>query len=123
MRLNDFKNVKPFCEPDGGTPYVTLRDKDWTALKGAELLHPIKLKPNSPTTRYITTCCHSPLFLKFKFGFWTSTYWTRYESKPPLEWRNKTAARQSDLPYADDLPRFKNFPLRLMARLIKARLF
>ncbi len=114
-------DVKVFCETDGGTPYVTLRDKDWSALTGEELLEPIKLKPNSPTTRFVSNCCGSPMFLKYKPGFWTSTYRTRYKNPPALEWRNKTASRQSGLPYPDDIPRFKSFPFRLFGRLLKAR--
>ncbi len=119
--IDKYENVKPFREADGGTPYVTLLDKDWVALEGEDLLESVKLKSNSPTIRYITTCCHSPLFIKFHSGFWTSTYRSRYEMPPPLEWRNKTAKRRSNLPYADDIPRFKSFPLRLFGRLIKSR--
>ena len=121
--MADYKDIKPFREPDGGTPYVTLHDKDWTAIDGEELLQPLKLKPDSPTTRYVATCCQSPIYLKFKSGFWTSTYRARYESPPTLEWRNKTARRRSNLPYPDNIPRFKKFPLRLFGRLLKARFF
>ncbi len=119
--FENFEDVKPYCEPDGGTPYVTLRDKDWVVIEGENLLEPMKLKTNSPTTRYITKCCRSPIFLKYKNGFWTSTYRTRFENPPQLEWRNKVSARQSELPYADDIPRFNGYPLRLFMRLLKAR--
>jgi len=119
--IDGFDNVKQFREIDGGTPYVTLHDKHWINLEGQDLLEPITLKSNSPTTRYITTCCRSPLFIKFKSGFWTSTYHARYENPPSLEWRNKTARRRSDLPYPDDIPRFKSFPLKLFGRLLKSR--
>lgn len=115
--------MKPFREVDGGTPYVTLHDKDWLALEGEDMLESVKLNPSSPTTRYVTTSCRSPLFIKFTSGFWTSTYWERYDNPPALEWRNKTAKRRSDLPYPDDIPRFKSFPLRLFGRLFKARFF
>jgi hypothetical protein len=71
--IAEIENVKPFCDPDGGTPYVTLHDKDWRAQSGADLLDAIKLNPNSPTTRYVTRCCHSPIFIKYARGFWTST--------------------------------------------------
>ncbi len=119
--MDGFNGIKPFRETDGGTPYVTLRDKDWIALGGQDRLEPVILKPNSPTTRYVTTCCRSPLFIKFKTGFWTSTYRERYDNPPPLEWRNKTSKRRSGLPYPDNIPRFKNFPLRLFGRLLRAR--
>ena len=121
--ISEFEDVKPFRDNDGGTSYVTLHDKHWLAVDGKDMLEPIKLKPNSPTTRYVTTCCHSPLFIKFGSGFWTSTYRARYKNPPALEWRNKTAKRRSDLPYPDDIHRFKTFPLRLFGRLFKARFF
>lgn len=121
--LKDFDNTKPFQDPDGGTAYVTLHDKNWVAIEGEDCLSPLKLKPDSPTTRYITTCCQSPMFLKFNSGFWISTYRARYVVPPPLEWRNKTSRRRSKRPYPDDIPRFKTFPLRLFGRLLKARLF
>lgn len=121
--IDAYEDVKPFREADGGTPYVTLHEKDWLEISGQELLKPVKLKPSSPTTRYVTTCCNSPIFIKLKSGFWTSTYRARYDNPPTLEWRNKTAKRRSGLPYADDIPRFKTFPLRLFGRLLKARFF
>lgn len=121
--IAEVENVKPFCDPDGGTPYVTLHDKNWRAQAGEDLLEAIKLKPNSPTTRYVTRCCHSPIFIKYANGFWTSTYRARYSDPPALEWRNKVAARQSDLPFADDIPRYKSFPLKLFGRLLKAKFF
>lgn len=118
--IDKLQNVKPFREEDGGTPYVTLHDKNWERIKGQELLEPFKLTPNSPTTRYVTTCCRSPLFIKFKSGFWTSTYRARYVNPPKLEWRNKVGKRLSKLPFADDIPRYKGYPLQLFGRLIKA---
>jgi len=121
--IDKFENVKPFRESDGGTPYVTLHDKDWLALKGENKLESIKLKPDSPTTRYVTTCCRSPLFIKYSSGFWTSTYRTRYNAPPALEWRNKVTKRRSDLPYPDDIPLYSRFPMKLFWRLFKARFF
>ena len=118
--IERLENVHPFREADGGTPYVTLHDKNWTAIKGLELLEPFTLKPNSSTTRYVTTCCGSPIFLKYKPGFWTSTYRSRYFDPPELEWRNKIEKRKSELPYVDDIRRYKGFPLRLFGRLIRA---
>ena len=118
--MERLERVQPFREADGGTPYVTLHDKNWTPLKGLELLEPFTLKADSPTTRYVTTCCRSPIFLKFKSGFWTSTYRARYSHPPDLEWRNKVEKRTSEQPFADDIRRYKGFPLRLFWRLIRA---
>lgn len=120
-RIDAIANVKPFRDEDGGTAYITLKDKDWKAVEGQNLLDAIKLKSNSPTERYVTTCCQSPLFIKNSVGFWTSTYRARYAEPTALEWRNKIEKRRSALPFPDDIPRFKGFPLRLFARLFRAR--
>lgn len=111
-----------FRERDGGTAYVTLMDKDWTALRGEDKLEAVKLRPDAPTSRYVTTCCRTPMFIKHHPGFWVSTFRERYKNPPALEWRNKVKARKTDLPFADDIPRFNSFPLRLFGRLLKARL-
>lgn len=119
--MDQIGNVKPFRESDGGTPYVTLHDKDWTAETGEGLLEPIKLKPAASTTSYVARCCGSPMFLKFERGFWVSTYRARYSAPPALEWRNKVARRRSRLPFPDNIARYKGFPLSLFGRLIKAK--
>jgi len=111
----------PFRDADGGTAYVTLKDADWQPVQGEDQLEDIRLAPEAPTSRYVTTCCRTPLFIKYHPGFWVSTYRARYADPPPLEWRNKVAARTSELPFPDDIPRFKNFPARLFWRLFKAR--
>ncbi len=110
------------AETDGGTAYSTFKDEQWHCVKGGELLTGIKLREGSPTTRFIATCCQSPLYLKYKYGFWISTYRQQFrDALPDLEWRNKISSRQSYLPFPDDIQRFKGFPIRLFGRLIKAK--
>lgn len=110
-------------ENDGGTAYSTFHENQWVCVRGKDLLEGVTLNEKSPTTRYVASCCQSPIYLKFKHGFWVSTYRAQFRDPlPPLEWRNKIASRKSDLPFPDDIPRFKGFPLRLFWRLIKAKL-
>ena len=120
--MDSFDGIKPFRHADGGTPYVILHDKQWSAVEGQEFLEAVKLKPDSPTTRYVASCCRSPMFLKFGPGFWTSAFRERFKTPPNLDWHIATDFRASELPYEDSLPRFKRFPLRLYARLFRARL-
>ncbi len=111
------------CEPDGGTAYSTFRDNQWICVQGGDLLVGVKLHEKSPTTRFIAKCCHSAIYLKYSRGFWVSTYRTQFKDPlPSLEWRNKIIARQSELPFPDDIPRFKGFPMRLFGRLMKAKI-
>lgn len=109
-------------DPDGGTAYATFRQDQWICKQGENKLEAIKLRPKSPTTRYVAVCCNTPIFLIYSRGFWVSVYRSGLTPPlPPLEWRNQTRARTSGLPYPDDLPRYKGFPARLYARMIKSK--
>jgi len=110
-------------DPDGGTPYSAFMDADWICIKGAEKLKEHKLTPDSSTSRFVTSCCQSAMYLKYEDGFWTSTYRQRFINPlPPLKWRIKTKRRLSNLPFPDKIQRFKGFPLRLYFALYRAKL-
>ncbi len=114
---------KDFRDEWGGTGYLSYRDDHVTCLEGASLLQGFKISDQAPTTRFIATCCRSPMYLKFGPGWWTSLYLVRFgAAAPPLEMRNQTrhVSNQGALPR--DLPIFRSFPLRLFARLSGARL-
>ena len=122
VKIAKFSNAQMTGDPDGGTPYSTFRQDQWTCAEGSELLVQIKLKPDSPTVRYVASCCNSALYLIYSPGFWVSTYRNRFtEPLPPLEWRHKLKARVSDLPVSGDLPLYGGFPLKLFWRILKAR--
>ena len=112
-----------FRDQWGGTGYAIYRDDRLACIDGASMIQGIKLREDSPTTRFVTTCCHSAIYLKFAPGSWTSVYRVRLgEAAPPLEWRNQV----EDLPdrgaLPDDLPVYKRFPLKLFWRLIRAQI-
>ena len=110
------------CEADGGTAFSTFLEKDWQCVIGANKLKGHQLTPKSPTTRYVTTCCQTVMYLKYAPGFWVSTYRQPFTTNlPSLQWRIKTSHRVSDRPYPDNIARFKGFPLRLYAALFKAK--
>jgi len=109
-------------DDDGGTPYLTYRDDRFAVTAGADLLVGHALKPDAPTRRFVASCCNSGMFVKFGPGHWTSTYRHRYDgSLPPIDMRTKVARRTSALPFPDDAPTYRGFPLRLFWRLLKAR--
>jgi hypothetical protein len=103
-----------------GTPYLTYRDGALACLEGGELLEGVKLRENAPTTRYIASCCKSPVYLKYAPGWWTSMYRAGFSDAPPLEFRSSTqfVAAGSKLP--DDVPVYRRFPMKLFARLFAA---
>ena len=50
---------------DGGTVSTLYRKDRVRALRGAELLVDLKLRPSSPTTRVIASCCNSNMLTRF----------------------------------------------------------
>lgn len=111
------------CDEDGGTAYLTYRTDRFCCVSGEDLLKPITLKENALTTRFVTSCCNSAMYLRFGPGHWVSAYRNRFpEPLPQIEMRNRTAHRRSDLPMPTDAPQFRGYPLRLFSRLVKARI-
>jgi hypothetical protein len=110
-----------FQDAFGGAPYMTYRD-DWVrCVHGDELLQGVKLSDDAPTTRFITTCCQSPMYLKYAPGWWTSMYRDRFgEDAAPIQFRSQTQHAQSALP--QDVPTYRSFPRALFVRLLKARM-
>ena len=109
-------------DPDGGTSFSTFLEKDWKCVAGAEQVESHKLRENSPTTRFIASCCQTPIYLKYGPGFWVSTFRAPFTNElPKLNWRIKTSHRTSSLPFPDDIARFKGFPLRLYAALYRTK--
>jgi hypothetical protein len=106
-----------------GTAYLTYRDDRLSCLDGASLLDGFKISDRAPTTRFITTCCKSPMYLKHGPGWWTSVYRVRFgAAAPPLEMRNQTRHVRNREALPRDVPIYRSFPLSLFARLFAARL-
>src|SRR5690242_11904268 len=77
-----------FHDAWNGSPYATYRDDRLNTLEGASLLEGFKLSADATTTRYITTCCKSAMYLKYGPGWWTSVYRVRLgDAAPPIEVR------------------------------------
>jgi hypothetical protein len=122
-RIEALDNAPAVLDPDGGTPYLTYRGDRFRCVEGADLLVAYKLGDKAPTERFVASCCHSGMFLKFGPGFWISAYRMRFaEPLPPIEMRNKIARRQSPLPLPTDAPAYRGYPVALFWRLIKARI-
>ena len=112
-----------FRDAFGGSPYLVYRNDRIACVAGTGLLQGVKLREDAPTTRFIATCCKTPMFLKYGPGWWTSAYRARFgDSAPPVEFRSQVqfAPAGADLPR--DVPVYRSFPLRLFARLSTARI-
>jgi len=103
-----------------GTPYVTYRDLGLTCLEGRELLQGMKLRDGAPTTRFIATCCKSPVYLKYAPGWWTSMYRARFLDAPPVEFRSSTQFAPAGSQLPSDVPVYRSFPPKLFVRLFTA---
>jgi hypothetical protein len=122
-QIQALPDAPPVLDPDGGTPYLTYRDDRFACIEGADLLVGYTLRDDAPTQRFVASCCNAGMFLKFAPGHWTSAYRARFDGElPPIEMRNKIAARQSDLPLPQDAPSFRSYPLKLFWRLLAARI-
>ena len=110
-------------EADGGASYLTYRDDRFRCVSGAEKLVAYRISDRAPTRRMVASCCNSGMFLKFEPGFWISSYRLRYSGDlPPVEMRNQTRDRRAETAISSDAPSFSRFPMRLFAKLIRARL-
>jgi hypothetical protein len=110
-------------DPDGGASYLTYRDDRFRCVSGAELLVAHRLSDRAPTRRMVASCCNSGMFLKFEPGFWISSYRLRFSGDPPpVEMRNQTRDRKAEAAIPSDAPSFSRYPMRLFARLIRARI-
>ena len=107
-------------DPDGGTAYILYRKDRFECSKGATLLKSYKIKESSSTNRVVATCCNSAMFIGFDKGpFWVSAYRARFhDDLPPLQMRICTKFKPEDAVLPNDLPSYRGYPLRLMARLL-----
>lgn len=106
----------------GGTPFVVFHDDRFSCVEGQELLQGFKLGDAAPTTRYVASCCNSAMYLKYAPGWWKSVYRGRFrEAMPPPEMRYQIQHLPPGVKTPADLPTYKGFPFRLIAKLMLAR--
>ena len=112
-----------FHDAFGGTPYMVYRD-DWIAcVEGRKFLQGVKLRDDAPTTRFIATCCQSPMYLKYAPGWWTSLYRNRFgDDAAPIAFRSQIQYALLGATLPQDVPVYRSFPLALFAPLLKARM-
>jgi hypothetical protein len=110
-------------DPDGGAAYLTYRDDRFRCVSGAKQLVAHRLSDRAPTRRMVASCCNSGMFLKFEKGFWISSYRLRHcGDLPPIEMRMQTRDRRAETAIPSDAPAYSRFPMRLFAKLIRARI-
>lgn len=107
---------------DGGTPYVLMRKDRLRWLSGSDRLEEHRLKPDSPTRRFVARCCQSPIALEFTKGHWLSIYsgCIPDEHRPAPEMRTIVGDRPEGVELPDDIPNYRTPSGKFMWRLLKA---
>jgi hypothetical protein len=122
-RIEALPGAPRILDEDGGAAYLTYRDDRFRCVAGEEKLVACRLKDDAPTRRMVASCCNTGMFLKFEPGFWISSYRLRFSGDlPPIEMRNQTRDRRAETPIPSDSPSSPRFPMRLFAKLIRARI-
>ena len=71
----------------------------------------------------MASCCNSGMYLKFAPGHWVSAYRARFDGDlPPIEMRTQTQYRLADTEIPRDAPSYRRFPLKLLGKLLGARI-
>lgn len=123
-RLEALPDAKSVFDPDGGTPLVLQNVRRFRVVRGAERLEGHKLREDSPTNRYVATCCNAPMYLGFDRGpHWVSIFRHRFGADaPPLAMRIGTKAMPGFHAPRDEVPTYASAPVSLIGRLILDRL-
>ncbi|HWT43072.1 MAG TPA: hypothetical protein VN152_10510 [Sphingopyxis sp.] len=107
---------------DGGTPYLLVRKDRIQWLSGSDRLAEHRLKPDSPTRRFVARCCNAPIALEFTKGHWLSIYSGRIpeDQRPAAEMRTIVGDRPEGVELPDDIPNYRTPSGKFMWRLLTA---
>lgn len=121
-RIADLPGAPPVMDEAYGTAMVVLRKDRMRCVQGQEKLEPIKLKPGSPTRRYVATCCNSPMYLGFDDAkHWVDIYLGRIEGEPPpLQMRICTRFIPAGVATPNDVPSSPRYPFGMALSLAGA---
>jgi hypothetical protein len=123
QQIEALPNAGRVREPDGGVGYLAYRKDRVRVRRGAELLRGYKIRQSSATTRTVATCCNAAVMLTFDDGrHWVDVYRVSVVGDvPPLQMKICTQFRPAGA-LDTTLPTFGRYPLRLVAKLVAARI-
>jgi hypothetical protein len=110
-------------DADGGSALVMFRKDRLRCVEGADRLTPVKLKPKSPTTRYVASCCNSAMYLGFDDAkHWVDVFRNRVSDEPPpVQARVCTKFRPAGAELPNDAPTYGSYPPGLIFRLLGSK--
>ncbi len=123
-RIEQLAGAPPVLGDDGGTGAVMFRKDRLRCIKGADLLEPMKLRPESPTNRYLARCCNSAMYAGFDDSkHWVDVLRARVVGEaPPIQLRIFTRYAPAGVSLPSDVPSYATFPASLIAGIIGARI-
>ena len=100
-------------DADGGTAMVMFRKDRLRCVEGADRLTPTKLTPKSATTRFVTSCCNSAMYLGFDDAkHWVDVFRNRVVGEAP---RSRRASAPASARQASPCPGTRR-PIRTTRR-------
>ncbi|WNL46445.1 DUF6151 family protein [Dyella sp. BiH032] len=123
QRIQALPEAPPVLDAGGGTAFLVFRKDRMRPVRGAERLRALKLKPASPTSRYIATCCNAMMYAGFDDAkHWVSMHRDRFQGEVPAVRMRVCTGSLPDDAVPTDLPRHRGYPLSLIGRLVLAGL-
>lgn len=122
-RIESFPHAPSVLDQYGGTPYVLYRKDRIKHLKGQELYKSLKVTEKS-SSRVYASCCNSFLFLDLADPMhWVPVYRGRFGNEAPqIQMRINAEFKKAGKTPPTDVPCFPSYPLRFIARLLRAKL-
>jgi len=122
-QIEALPGAPPVRDADGGTPYVLYRKDRFRCSRGGELLRELRLREGSPTKRVVASCCNSGMYVDFEKGHWLSIYRGRFVGPTiPVEMHIQTRFKPQYASASTEVPSYASFPVRLIVKLLLARL-
>ena len=120
--LEALPNAPRILDDYHGTGLTLVPPDLMRVVRGAELLRPYKLRPDSPANRHVATCCNSFISLGFDRGpFWASLITNRIEDpKPAPTMRIQTKFVPDGVELPDTLPVSKGYAPLAFGRILAA---
>lgn len=123
-QIEALPGAKPVLDGDGGSAMLMFRKDRLRCVEGADRLTAVKLKPKSPTSRYVASCCNSAMYLGFDDAkHWVDVYRSRIVGEPPpIQSRICTRFRQSAEALPADVPAHPGYPPSMIPKLLGSRI-
>lgn len=123
-QIEALPGAPPVLDPDAGTSLVMYRRDRLDCVEGADLLKPMKVRPDTPTNRHVAGCCNSVMYLGFDDSkHWVDVFRARIEGEPPpIEARMCTRFLPPGTEVPKDAPSFAGFSPKVVLKVMAARL-